>query len=497
MRNLVHGRFQRADDELACWTAGICLVVSAALLIVGMVFLNRTSDSARLTLTTVEVFHEWGALAGILRDTTAYDPRFNPPSVAHALFETSVMGSLSGVQDLFYRGLLTKAELENRSAYYNQTTGFFLYPSAVDPALMAAMALEYIQRAAQMGIQAVAPLPLLDRDPRLLPRLLAVSGCSFPSAVPGSSPINRSPGCQCIGNAYVDFVSATANMTTNVTAEERDAGGDSLLRCLDKRVTWRTWGLERDYSVSPLALAVYASGIFFLMCLAFLLSFNHEMIFGGISWSPDKKNLAIKFLLAAFSGGLVVFLVYDGWRRNLFQLVGIAIALAHLVFSAHSPLNYAGRQQQNQAEARIAHPLLVCFWLNVPLIIPAIVTAQASTSYLRDSYALLVVAIASFALGLGMQVRLIIFCVCVYFIHAYLACGFAAPVLAGVARAGGDRQAGAHPAAARGLRSLRRARAPHLLGVLLECGGGLHHEPPDPRHHFPGLSPVPLRPAVV
>jgi hypothetical protein len=398
----MQGRLQRADDALACWTSGLCLLVSAALLIVGMVFLSKTSDSSRLTLTTVEVFHEWGALAGVLRDATAYDPRFNPPSAGEALFATSVMDSLSGVQDLFYRGMLTGAELANRSAYYNQTTGLLLQAVPLDPVALSAMAMSYIQRAAQMGMQAVPALPLFEgMEPRLLPRLLAVSGCSFPSAVPGSTPINRSPGCQCIGDAYVAFVRATANMTANTTAEARDAGADSLLRCLSQRVTWRTWASERDYSVSPLALAVYAAGIFFLLCLAFLLSFNHELIFDGNSWTPDKKGLAIKFLLTAFSGGLAVFFVFDGWRRNLFQLVGLAISLAHLVFSAHSPLNYAGRQQQGLVEA---HPLLVCFWLNVPLIIPAFVTAQAATSFLRDSYALLVVAIASFALGLAMQV---------------------------------------------------------------------------------------------
>ncbi len=361
----------REDDSRACFVASFCAVMCLILIGVATGFLNAHPDQ-RLVLTTVEPFHDWGALMGVFRGAQAYDPVYNPPSVDGARF-VAHPETKEGIDDLYDRGLICEADWHKALEFYSPTTGRIL-----------------------VGDTATSP--------SLLARLLSVSGCSYPDAILGATPVTRSPGCKCIGAAYVAFVRATVNMTSNVTAGARDAAADEALRCLDRRVTWRTWALSRDWRIHPLGLALYADCVFFLTCMGFLLSLNHFRMFPP-DWSPGTKSLVIKVLLAGLTVGVGVVFVIRNWQSNLFQLIGLAICFSNLVFAAHKPLDYASRQHavDNKQAPPDGHPLMVCFWLNVPLILSALFGAQAVAGLMRDFYAFCGVFVAGAVLGFILQ----------------------------------------------------------------------------------------------
>ena len=368
---------EREDESRACFVASFCAIASLILVGVATGFLSAHVDQ-RLTLTTAEPFHDWGALMGVFRAASAYDPVYNPPHVDGARF-VERPETVEGLDDMYYRGLLTEAERATALQAYDPNTKRIL-----------------------SGDTAASP--------SLLARLLSVSGCSHPDAMLGATPVTRTPGCQCIGAAYVGFVRATVNMTSNVTVAAREDWAREVLRCLDRRVTWRTWALSQDWRIHPLGLALYADSIFFLTCMAFLLSYNHWRMF-PVEWSPGTQGLVIKGLLTALTVALgLVFVIHD-WQSNLFQPVGLVLCLSNLVFAAHKPLDYPARRHAvlvNQAASLFqgppdGHPLMVCFWLNVPLIISALFGVQAVTGLVRDYYAFCGVFFAAAAMGFILQ----------------------------------------------------------------------------------------------
>jgi hypothetical protein len=57
------------------------------------------------------------------------------------------------------------------------------------------------------------------------------------------------------------------------------------------------------------------------------------------------------------------------------------------------------------------HPLMICFWLNVPLLLSATFGAIAVVGLVRDAYALCVIVIGAALLGLLLQASRFAFCV--------------------------------------------------------------------------------------
>lgn len=411
-----------ASDTRAGFWAAVLAVISAGLIITSAVFLYATLDQ-RISLTTIEVFHDWAGLRQLFQETSAYDPRFNLPALEYYTRFDGGGVSLDVMRDLLTRGLLSQAVFANFSGLFNLTTGLPLV-GAADPQALQQLSSQFFDK--YLGTVFFNVQPNLPRevavsahnyvDPRLLVRLLRIAGCSFPDAMAGATPATRSPGCACIAGTYVDFVRATANMTTNVTSAARGAAGDAVLRCMDRRVTWRVWGAGDAWTVHPLAIALYSNGILFLICVAYLLSFYHAALFPE-GWDGTMRTRVIQGALVGLTGVLILLLMLHDPLGNFLQMLGLVLSLSTFLFSARSVLDYPSKGADFRAPfVPEPHPLMVCFWLNLPMLIPGPLVGVALAGYNRDVYAVWVVAIVGSVFGIILLVR------------PFLACERAVPV---------------------------------------------------------------------
>lgn len=242
-------------------------------------------------------------------------------------------------------------------------------------------------------------------DPRLLVRLLRVSRCSFPDAVAGTTPVTRSPGCACIADSYVRFVRHTSNMTGNVTAAARNDAADRVQRCMDRRVTWRAWAAGSLWTIHPVALAFYCSAVLFLVSVAYLLSYYHSELF-PLDWDGEMRTRVIQVVLACLTGVLVLILMIHEPLANGLQAVGLVLSLSTFIFSARGVLDYPLRGVHVRVPfRRDPHPLMVCFWLNIPLLIPGPLIGVLIGGFTRDVYAVWSMALAGAVIGIIMMVR--------------------------------------------------------------------------------------------
>lgn len=400
-----------ADMRAGVW-AGIYAVLCLGLIITSAVFLFSTHDR-RVLLTTLEVFHDWGGLRQIFQDSAAYDPRFNLPALEYYThFDTGGV-SMDVMADLLGRGLMTETQFSNFTGLFNVTTGMPLM-GAADPWALQQLSSQFFARFirtvfANTSYNLPATLGVAGHnymDPRLLTRLFRVSGCSFPDALAGATPATRSPGCACIAQTYVDFILATGRMANNVTQKARDAAGDQVLRCMDRRVGWRTWVAGEGWTVHLMALALYSNGILFLVCMAYLLSFYHASLFPE-HWDAKMRTIGIRTVLVLLAGGLILVLMLHNPLGNLLQVLGLILSVSTFFFSASRVLDYPSAPEGSFRIPFVPapHPLMVCFWLNLPMLIPGPLVAVAMSGYNRDVYAIWGVAIIGSVIGIILQVR--------------------------------------------------------------------------------------------
>lgn len=397
----------RQADSRAGVTAAICGFISLSLLVVCTIFMY-TSLEQRITLTTLEVFHDWLGLQNVFRETASYDPRFNLPSLDYYSTFDGASVSLPLLQDLETRGLLAGSQFTNLSRFFDPATGLPL-TGLVDSRQLAVLFGDFVSKfygktffnvSTQYLVASVSVNSSHMVDPRILVRLQRVSGCSFPDAVTGTTPNTRSPGCQCIANAYLHFVRATANTTGDVPMTSRNHAAEQVIRCMDQRVTTRAWAAGSAWTVHPVALAFYSNAIIFLICSAFILSLYHNDLF-PMEWDATMRTHVIQGILVCLTGGLVFILMLHAPLGNGLQALGLILSLSTLIFSAHGVLGYPFRSDMTQLSMDPEpHPLMVCFWLNIPLLLPGPVIAVAIAGYTRDVYATWALAFVAAVLGI-------------------------------------------------------------------------------------------------
>ena len=144
------------------FVAGLVGAISLGFICVSLAGMYEHIDE-RIILTVQETFTGLREIRDVFRNTTSFLARANPAGLQHVGYG---LETLEELEDLERRGLITSSQFKNFSA--------------PDPNL----------------------------DPSLLHRLMVMSWCSSGPGVPGTTPATRTPGCQCIADAYLDLVSS-------------------------------------------------------------------------------------------------------------------------------------------------------------------------------------------------------------------------------------------------------------------------------------------------
>ena len=351
-------------------TAFTVVVISSLLVVASVIFMFLFPD-ARLTITLMHTFHEWDTLKQVLLDATSYLPASNPPSLAHARF-SPMRNTLADYQDLVSRGLLTEADLLNASA---------------------------------------ASEDQWKTDPSLLQRLMVASWCAYPNARPGSTPTTRTTGCACIAARYLEFVRASANMTSNVSLAVRETFSGKVLSCIDQRQVSKTTTCGRSCSLHPMALMLYANELLLLISVTYLV-FTSASIRKILSSDPDRETFAqlvLKGGVIVLGLGMLFPFILDDWKGNLLNMGGLVLAIVNLVYSLHEDLNtplyhnHIRNTEQPNVQTPSPHPLVACIMVNLQLLLPVYTILLGMSGFGRDTWAILTFAFVGGLIGLVLQ----------------------------------------------------------------------------------------------
>lgn len=330
------------DGFMPAAVTGALAFLSVGMCLVG---LFQTLDN-RVILTYADTFSGFKEVRDLLLRRTNYTVGLNPVSVYHVPYPSQVE-TLEELEDMRRRGLISA---------YNFT----------DPSLAI--------------------------EPSLLRQLMRQSWCSTGASQAGTFPANRTPGCQCIAQAYLDFVrsslpaDATNQTVVNVSAEVRQRVSDKVYRCWDQRQVTRSVSCGRICTTHVVGLALFASIVLFLVCVSYVA-------FYSLSWDP----LLIKGLIVLLGGVLSVpFLVQDA-TANALSVAGVAVCLFYLTVSLHDELDSASDKSSDP------HPLTTALMVNLPLIISAHTIQIGVSGYGRDLCAFTCFGIVGALLGMVLQ----------------------------------------------------------------------------------------------
>lgn len=297
------------------FTVLFSLFVCAFLLAASMDSLINNFDN-RIFVTTTDIFSDFYALRDVFSSARNYSLQANPPSLAHGVFDL-VPDSEQEWQDARNRRLISQSEYD-------------LAVSAL-PALSA-------------GLRAL-------NGPSLLWNLLRLSWCSYPNALPGTTPITRSPGCACIGKAYLGFIQETAGNRSgvaviNTTLAQRDKYGSEVMTCFDQRQVSRTQSCGLVCSTHSAGLVLYVNIVTFLALCGYLLFSEHAVVLNGCT-SVFAQLFAIKLFIVILAAGLASPFFLHDVTANILNLTGIALSVVYLTITLHDELNFPAMDRAN------------------------------------------------------------------------------------------------------------------------------------------------------
>ena len=371
------------------WRQGspVCTVILCLMVTFGLVcfswatLLNNLED--RVFVTTTDTFHDWMSLRDMFKQTLNFSRLLNPPNLSGAAYDP-IPDSVQEWQDL-----------RNREMISSQEYDFVVSNLAFD-----------LDRVRQL-------------EANLLWRILRISWCSYPNALPGTTPVTRSPGCACIAQSYLGFVRDSMNASLpntgenliNTTVNIRDKYSEQVLTCFDRRQVSRTQTCGLVCSVHLGGVVLYANIVLLLSLLSYLLFSEHAVVFKSCSTGGSMQYLSIKVFIVALAAGLsTAFFVQDA-SANVLNLVGIVICVIYNTVTLHDELNFPAMDEAMTYKDRRytgadikPHPLTVTLLVHLQLVLPAYGAIIAVSGYGRDVWALLCFAGTLWLMGLTLQV---------------------------------------------------------------------------------------------
>ena len=364
-------------------TVMIAVFVSTCAVVSSAWALHFNQDS-RLFLTTTDTFHDWKGLRDVFDTAYNYSRALNTPNLSSVAFEVNPDG-FAQVEDLHNRRLIPDSD--------------FTMLKTAWPVMEKAM---------------------IDADrPLLLRRLMRISWCSLGStALRGTTPATRTPGCSCIAQAYAGFLNETLDAMVPQNASlivaqpsVRDKYADKVVRCFDQRQVSRSKTCGRMCSVHAIALVLYANSVFLLACLGYLLFSEHALL-GG--FGVFTQLTLLKISVVVLGGVLCIPFLLSDMDANVLNITGIALSVVYLTISLHDELNFPGMDARKEYSGRRfvggqggpprPHPLTVVLLMHLQLILPAYGVLIGVAGYGRDIWAALSFAVTLGLMAMAMQV---------------------------------------------------------------------------------------------
>ena len=251
----------------------------------------------------------------------------------------------------------------------------------------------------------------------VLQALMDASGCSLLPVRPYNTPVTRSERCQCISRVYQVYVNETSSVPNslvstaagvyrNVSVDMRGAYKDRLMGCLSSRPVWQvTWCGARWCERSPLELAYLMNSVLLLCVLGYLLIVAvPDSFLPGTAWGgPDVWRDLIFFTV---SGGLITIMWLFSYDRFHIESIGIAVVFLNLVVNLHpGSLNMARMHKEagNGEYGPVPHPLVLCLFSNLKVLLPLYSLHIAILGYARDWVSFLGFGVNGFIIALSIQ----------------------------------------------------------------------------------------------
>jgi hypothetical protein len=301
-------------------TVLLALFATAFLLAFSMDSVINNFDD-RIFVTTTESFYRFFLLRDVFTGALNFSVPLNPPSLLHGVFDP-IPDSLQEWQDLRNRRLISAADYDRIAS----------------------------------SLPALDGIRLLQNQGSLLWRLLRISWCSYPNALAGTTPTTRSPGCECIGNAYVGFIRETIgnlsgsglqNMAVvNTSLQARQKYGSEVITCFDRRQVSRTQSCGLVCSTHSGGLVLYVNIVTFLALCAYLAFSEYRTFLGGCS-DPFTCLFVLKVFIVLLAAGLASPFIARDVEANIFNLTGIVLCVVYITLTLHDELNFPAMDQAN------------------------------------------------------------------------------------------------------------------------------------------------------
>lgn len=331
---------------------GALLSFGMACLCLGGMFSN---GDPRLILTVSETMGNLADVRDILKNTANYSLRDNPVGISHVPFP-SVVETLQEVEDLERRGLINQQQVQDikRSGLFNASA-----------------------------------------ERSILKRLMVASWCSSGPGIKNTLPAERTPGCRCIADAYLEFVKTDrppGNGTAVASIDTRDRVSSQVYRCWDQRLVRRSRACGEVCKTNLVGLPFFANVILFLACTAFLIFTNIK----DLGWSYFQGKLIL-----LITGGVLCLPYYVEYAEsNVLNMTGVVLCIYYLVVSLDKELD-------DRRDDRKGNGLVLCVLVILPLVMSAHGIQMGVSGYGRDVWVSLSFGVASGILGVILQVRLV------------------------------------------------------------------------------------------
>lgn len=278
----------------------------------------------------------------------------------------------------------------------------------------------------------------------VLQSLMDASGCSLLPARPWATPVNRSDRCRCIAGVYLAYLNETSsvanslflnNMSANASLNAsvnaffnavfnlanytgsnasiyrsvplamRGAYKDRLMGCLSSRPVWQvTWCGSQWCERSPLELAYLMNCVLFLCTTGYLLivAVPDSMFPSGYGGPAVWRKVILFVIVSAQIGGMWAFSV----DRVHLESIGLVVVFLNLAVNLHpGALTDArgGKEAGVGHHGSVPHPLVLCLYSNLKVLLPLYSLQVAILGYARDWVAFLGFGINGFIIAVSIQ----------------------------------------------------------------------------------------------